>query len=48
MKQFIVLTAMIGLGVFICNLIAGPDDGSVMSILKEIWGSEIVIRTAAP
>jgi len=39
MKQFIVLMAMIALGLFLYACIAGPD-GSILSVLKELWRHE--------
>jgi hypothetical protein len=48
MKQFIVLIAMIGLGLVIYGAIAGPDEHSVMSTVKTIWAGEIELRTREP
>jgi len=39
MKQFIVLMAMIALGLFLYACIAGPDD-SILSSLKALWRFE--------
>jgi hypothetical protein len=36
MKQFIVLLAMIALGLFLYVCIAGPDN-SILSSLRELW-----------
>ena len=44
MKQLIIMSAMILLGVFIYNLIAGPGDGSLMSGLAGFFRHEIVSR----
>jgi len=41
MKQFIVLMAMIALGLFLYACIAGPDD-SILSSLKMIWRHELI------
>jgi len=40
MKQFIVLMAMIALGLFLYAVIAGPED-SILSSLKMIWRHEL-------
>lgn len=37
MKQFIVLTAMIALGLFLFQLILGPGDNSVLGIVKRLF-----------
>ncbi|HPX71005.1 MAG TPA: hypothetical protein PL035_02485 [Bacillota bacterium] len=44
MKQLIVLTAMILLGIFIFQLIAGRQDGSVFNEVKNVWEMEIEAR----
>ena len=41
MKQFIVLMAMIALGLFLYAAIAGPDD-SILSSLKQLWRHELI------
>ncbi|MDR3305985.1 MAG: hypothetical protein LBS85_08210 [Clostridiales Family XIII bacterium] len=41
MKQFIVLMAMIALGVFIYQCIAGPD-GSILESLRALWQHELM------
>ncbi len=48
MKQFIVLCSTILLGVAIFNMIAGPDSGSVMSTVSEVWQQGIQVRTDSP
>ncbi len=48
MKQFIVLCAMIALGLFIYDIIAGQGDGSIMSSLGDVWRGNIGLRTYAP
>lgn len=45
MKQLIVLVAMITLGIFIFNLVAGPDDDSIKSGLERVWQNELTIKT---
>jgi hypothetical protein len=45
MKQFIVLTAMIALGVFIYGIIAGPGDNTIESGLEKSWEKSINIRS---
>ena len=42
MKQFIVLMAMVALGVFIYACIAGPGE-SVLSSLKVLWRQEALM-----
>jgi len=44
MKQFIVMSAMIVLGVFIFNLIAGDGDGSLINVLAGFFRHEIKTR----
>ncbi len=39
---------MVALGIFLFQLIAGPDDSSVTSILAGAWTSEIEMRTSTP
>ncbi|MDR0356884.1 MAG: hypothetical protein LBH63_00685 [Clostridiales Family XIII bacterium] len=41
MKQYIVLIAMIALGVFLFRLIMGPDDGALMPTMEGFFRSEI-------
>jgi hypothetical protein len=45
MKQFIVLIAMIALGVFIYGIIAGPGDHTIESCLERSWENSINIRS---
>ena len=45
MKQMIILAATIMLGVFLFNLIAGPDEESIYSEVKNVWQHEIGART---
>ena len=45
MKQMIILAATIMLGVFLYGLIAGPQDGSIYSEVKNVWQKEIDART---
>lgn len=45
MKQMIILAATIMLGVFLFGLIAGPDEGSIYSEVKNVWQQEISART---
>lgn len=44
MKQFIVLIAMIALGVFLHQLIIGPQETSILSEMKTLWESMITYR----
>lgn len=48
MKQIIVMTAMIVLGIAIFSLIAGEDDSSIINVVKGVWEQEIQMRTNAP
>lgn len=48
MKQMIVMLAMVVLGVFLHQLIAGEDGGSVASTLSDLWRWEIEARTYTP
>ena len=48
MKQFIVLCSTIILGVAIYNMIAGPGDTSVISVVSEVWQQGIQVRTNTP
>lgn len=48
MKQFIVLLAMILLGVALYGLIAGSQEGSLLSTLRSVWSNELVLRTTFP
>lgn len=48
MKQLIVMAALIVLGIALFNLIAGEDESSIMSIMKDVWEQEIQMRTNSP
>ncbi|MDR2356212.1 MAG: hypothetical protein LBE16_08470 [Clostridiales Family XIII bacterium] len=48
MKQFIVLIAMLALGLAIYSMIAGPGEHSMLSTVKGIWADEIELRTREP
>ena len=48
MKQFIVLCGTVALGVFLFRLIAGPEDGSVLGVLEQVWRNEIALRSYTP
>jgi len=45
MKQFIIMSAMTALGIFIYNLIAGGGENSVLSELSGFFRHEIYFRT---
>ena len=47
MKQFVVLCAMIALGVFLFNLVAGGGD-SLYGVVKTVWEGEIASRSDFP
>jgi len=44
MKQFIIMSAMIMLGVFIFNLIAGSGEDSLINVLAGLFRQEINAR----
>ena len=46
MKEFIIMTAMVMLGVFIFNLIAGSGDDSIINALEKMFRHEIAARGA--
>jgi hypothetical protein len=48
MKQFIVLIAMMALGLAMYGMIAGPGEDSMLSSVKGIWADEIDLRTREP
>jgi hypothetical protein len=48
MKQLIVMVAMIGLGLILFNLIAGDEDGSLISVMSNVWEQEIEHRKRIP
>jgi hypothetical protein len=48
MKQFIVLIAMLALGLAIYGMIAGPSEHSMLATVKGIWAEEIDLRTREP
>lgn len=48
MKQLIVMVATVMLGVFLFNLICGPQQTSVLSTVKTVWNYEIDARTQEP
>ena len=48
MKQFIVFLALTMLGVALYQLIAGPGDASVYSMVKTVWQQEIAINRTYP
>lgn len=47
MKQFIVLCAMIALGIFLFGLVAGGED-SLYGAVQDVWEREITVRSAFP
>ena len=44
MKQLIVLCSTIILGIAIYQIILGPQDGSIISSMADMWQSGISIR----
>ena len=44
MKEFIIMSAMIMLGIFIYNLIIGDGPDSVINVLERLFRSEINSR----
>lgn len=47
MKQMIVMTSLIGLGLLLFQLIAGPGD-SIRGELGQLWQAEIAARQTLP
>ncbi len=47
-KQVIIMVAMIALGITLFQLVAGGDDGSIMSVMKGVFQEEIQVRTSSP
>ena len=47
MKQFIVMSAMIVLGIFIYNLIAGDGENSILSAIEASFRNQIASRAGA-
>lgn len=45
MKDLIILIAMILLGLFLYDLVAGPQDSSIYSAVKNVWVREAEART---
>ena len=45
MKQVIVMTASILLGIFLFDLIAGPSEGSIDSQVGHLWQQQVTVRT---
>lgn len=48
MKQFIVLIAMIALGIVIYQLVAGPGDYSILSGMGRCWEEMVSLRSEFP
>jgi hypothetical protein len=48
MKQFIVMSGMILLGVFIYQLILGPGEDSLFSFMAGFWGESLESRSRMP
>lgn len=48
MKQIIVMTSTILLGMFIFDLILGNGDGSVINVISDVWSSSIEDRKISP
>ncbi len=44
MKELIVMLAALILGLFLFTLIAGEQDGSIYSNVKQVWRTEIELR----
>ena len=45
MKQLIILTASVLLGIFLFNMIAGSSDDSMYSAAKRLWQQEAQLHT---
>lgn len=48
MKQFIVLCSTVLLGIAIFQLIMGNSNDSVINTVKDVWQSELQIKTQMP
>jgi len=48
MKQLVVMSAMIALGLFIFGLIAGKGDNSILASLETAWEKNIEMRSFYP
>jgi hypothetical protein len=48
LKQFIVLMAMVGLGMFIYQLVAGPGESSIFSGMGRCWEEMVGLRSQFP
>lgn len=48
MKQYVVLSSLIVLGIFIYNIIAGNDGDSIYNTLQDVWAINLNIRTYSP
>ena len=48
MKQLLIMVAMVALGIAIYNLITGPSDDSIKSVVEDVWKQQVVIRTDQP
>ncbi|MBN7772061.1 hypothetical protein [Clostridium aminobutyricum] len=48
MKQYVVLSSLIVLGLFIYNIIAGNDGDSILHSLQQVWTLNLDVRTYSP
>lgn len=48
MKQFIVLCSTVLLGIAIFYLIMGDSNDSVINTVKDVWQSELQMKTKTP
>lgn len=48
MKSFIVLCSTVLLGMAIYNMIMGPDEGSLIHLVTEVWQEDLILRTNLP
>lgn len=48
MKQFIVLCSTVLLGIAIFHLIMGDSNDSVINTVKDVWQSELQMKTKTP
>ena len=48
MKQYVVLSSLIVLGIFIYNMIAGNNVDSIFNVLQDVWAINLDIRTYSP
>jgi hypothetical protein len=48
MKQLIIMSSTIVLGVFVYSLILGTGDDSLVNVLSEVWSGSVERRKLVP